>query len=146
MYNWSLASPAGEIYSSNASTIDWDGIQCYDEATNLSEFDNMFGVGLGDVDGINGTFNLNNHPMFYTNSKQFTAGECKNAKLYDSAGAGTFNEVLLTDGPNLVFTSLLSNDANGFDNKPHDFEMLVLENGHGADTATTTYYFWAELE
>jgi hypothetical protein len=146
MYNWSLASPKGEIYASNASTITWNGIQCYDELTNLSEFEQRFGVGVGDADGLNETFNLNNHPEFYTNNVQFTTGLCKNTKLYNSAGAGTFDEVLLTDGPSLVFTSLLSENSNGFDNVPHDFEMLVLENGHGIDTSPTTYYFWAELE
>ena len=126
LYNWSLASPKGEIYASNASTLAWAGIQCYDEANNLTEFENMFSIGVGDADGLNETFNLNNHPEFFTNSRQFSPGECKSTKLYDSAGVGAFNEVLLTDGPNLVFTSLLSKDVNGFDNKTHDFEMLVL--------------------
>jgi len=44
-----------------------------------------------------------------------------------------------------VFASLLSDDALGFDSLPHDFEMLVLEDGHGADTATTSYFFFVEL-
>jgi hypothetical protein len=146
MYNWSLASPQGEIFASNASSLTWDGIQCYNETTNLTEFENRFGIGIGDVDGLNETFNLNNHPEFFANNKQFTPGLCKNTRLFDSAGAGIFNEVLLTDGPSLVFASLLLENANGFDNVPHDFEMIVLENGHGTDTSTTTYYFWAELE
>jgi hypothetical protein len=146
MYNWSLASPKGEIYASNASTITWSGIQCYNETANLSEFEQRFGIGVGDADGLNETFNLNDHVGFVTNSIPFTTGVCDNTKLFNSAGIGTFTEVLLTDGPSLVFTSLLLQNANGFDNVPHDFEMLVLENGHGADTNPTTYYFWAELE
>ena len=146
MYNWSLASPEGEIYATNSSSVEWQGIQCYDEANNMTFFENMFGIKPDDVDGINETFNLNDHPEFVTNSILFAAGSCDNTKLFDSNGIGTFDEVLLTDGSNLIFTSLLLEDANGFDNVPHDFEMIVLENGHGTDIATTTYYFWVELE
>jgi len=146
MYNWSLTSPEGEIYGSNASSINWNAIACANTTGNFSEFEQRFGLGVLDVDGLNETFNLNNHPGFFTNSKQFTGGQCNNTKLFNSAGVGTFNEVLLTDGPNLVFASLLLDNANGFDNKPHDFEMIVLEDGHGTNTALTTYYFWAELE
>lgn len=146
MYNWSLASPEGEIYATNASTVYWDGIQCYSEANNMSYFEGMFGIALDDVDGINETFTLNNHPEFFTNSKQFTTGLCDNTRLFNSVGVGTFNEVLLTDGPNLIFTSLLLEDADGFNDVPHDFEMLVLENGHGIDIDPTIYYFWVELE
>ncbi len=146
LYNWSLAYPEGEIYASNASTINWAGIQCYDESNNLTFFENMFGIEEFDVDGINETFLSNDHAEFYTNNIQFTAGLCDNTKLYNSAGVGTFDEALLTDGDDLVFASLLLDDANGFDNIPHDFEMIVLENGHGTDTDTTTYYFWVELE
>ena len=146
LYNWSLTTPEGEIYASNASTVRWSTIQCYDATNNLTFFENMFGIGATDDDGIDVTFALNNHAEFYTNSVQFTAGECDNAKIFDSAGIGVFDEALLTDGKNMVFASLLADNANGFDNVPHDFEMLVLEDGHGTDVATSTYYFWVELE
>lgn len=146
MYNWSLASPEGEIYASNASSIAWAGIQCYDEPNNMTFFENMFGIGTADVDGLNETFGLNNHAEFYTNSIQFTSGLCNSTKLYDSAGVGAFDEVLLTDGPNIVFASLLLDSQDGYDGNPHDFELMVLEDGHGIDTSTTTYYFWAEIE
>ena len=46
----------------------------------------------------------------------------------------------------VIFTSLLNENVFGFDNNPHDFEMLVLENGHLTDTSVTPYYFWVELE
>jgi predicted enzyme related to lactoylglutathione lyase len=146
LYNWSLGTPEGEIYASNASSITWDGIQCYDEPNNLTFFESMFGISINDADGLNETFNLNNHEGFYTNSIQFTSGECNSTKLFNSLGVGTFDEVLLTDGSSIVFASLLSDDANGFDDVPHDFEMIVLEDGHGTDVSTTMYYFWAELE
>ena len=42
--------------------------------------------------------------------------------------------------------TILDEDEPGFDDNPHDFQMIVLEDGHGTDTATDTYYFWVELE
>jgi len=146
MYNWSLASPEGEIYASNASSVAWNGIQCYNETTNLTEFEQRFRINPNDADGINETFTLNDHAPFYTNSKEFASGVCNNTKLYNNAGIGIFDEVLLTDGPSLIFASILQNDVVGFDTNPHDFQMIVLEDGHGTDTTTSTYYFWVELE
>jgi hypothetical protein len=69
-------------------------------------------------------------------------------QLYNGTGASSssFQEVVLSDGSNLVYTSLLANDANGFDNKTHDFEMIVGENGHLGDTTSTPYYFYLELQ
>ena len=54
----------------------------------------------------------------------------------------------MTDGSDrIIFASLLyEGDPVGFDGDKHDFEMLVLENGHGTNTAVTVYYFWVELE
>ena len=43
-------------------------------------------------------------------------------------------------------SALLEEDATGFDTASHDFEMLVLEDGHETDSAVTPYYFWVELE
>jgi hypothetical protein len=52
-----------------------------------------------------------------------------------------------TSTSSVIFTSILDEESPlGFDGRAHDFEMLVLENGHLTDIATTTYYFWVELE
>ena len=72
------------------------------------------------------------------------------ADIYDSSGDsvdGNFEEVLLAqaDG-NPVFAALLEQDLSGFDSASHDFEMLVLEDGHAGDSSTTPYYFYIELE
>ena len=90
---------------------------------------------------------MQNHPLFYTNNIDHTAGECYNTQLYNNNGVGTFYEVLLTDGSNTVYASILEEaDTTGFDGNYYDFEMIVLEDGHGTDTSTTDYYFWVELE
>ena len=44
-----------------------------------------------------------------------------------------------------VYASILKDDTAGFDSALHDFEMIVLEDGHSADESVTTYYFYEEL-
>ena len=173
MYNWSLASPQGEIYTSTANSIDWANVQClnYTAAgsyaddtsnagatsqygTNLTQLETLLGIELDDVDGVDETFSLigvGTHNAFYTNNLEFTEGECQNTRLFSNTGAGEddkFEEVLLYEptGQSIIFTSIINEDVLGFDGRSHDFEMLVAEDGHETDTGTTTYYFYVELE
>jgi len=172
-YNWSLASPQGEIYASTNSSIDWAYVQCFNFSaagtyaddtaqagatslygTNLTQLESAFNIGSTDVDGVNETFTLlgaGTHDLFYTNSLQFSEGECPNTRVFSDAGTGEsnkFEEALLYEPTtrSVIFASILDQDLAGFDSRTHDFEMLVLEDGHNADTATTTYYFYVELE
>ncbi len=173
MYNWSLASPQGEIYASTSSSISWENIQCLnytadgtrsDESgnggttsqygTNLTQLESLFNIDSDDMDGVDETFNLqgeNTHNTFYTNNLEFSEGECPNTRLFSNAGLGEddkFEEVLLYEPTtqSVVFASIINEDVMGFDNRSHDFEMLVLEDGHDTNTATTPYYFYIELE
>jgi hypothetical protein len=172
MYNWTLASPKGEVFASTNNSVVWYNIQCFnftatgtytDEAgnggttnlygTNLTQLETQYGIKSDDIDGVDETFTLKGpgtHNIFYLNYNQFDEGECYNTRILDSSGWGVddhFEEVLLYEPTtfSVVFASLLNEDLLGFDNRPHDFEMLVLENGHGTDTNTTTYYFYAAI-
>jgi hypothetical protein len=128
---------------------------------NMTEIENRYGIAWDDVDGLNETFAYNGtqpqgegliHDLFYTNNLLFTEGECLAAHLFDSsdsAADNNFQEVLLYDPDNeaLVFASILDEeDPEGFDNVEHDFQMIVLEDGHGTDISTRTYYFYVEIE
>jgi hypothetical protein len=180
MYNWSLASPEGEIYASTNNSIIWSYIQCLNfnasgtyaddttnagatsqYGTNLTILEDMFGIASDDVDGVDNTFTLLGtqengegltHDLFYTNNFEFAAGECYSTHLFSASNSsedGKFQEVLLYEPStrSVVFTSILDEEnPAGFDGNTHDFEMLVLENGHLTDTSPTTYYFWVELE
>jgi len=173
LYNWSVASPRGEVYASTNQTIYWVNVQCFNftaagthsnEAgnggqtslygTNMTQLQSTFNIDANDADAVNATFNLigaGTHNQFYTGSAQFNEGQCQNTRVYDSTGkgvSGKFEEALLYEpvSSSVVFTSLLNQDASGFDNKTHDFEMLVLEDGHNADVSTTPYYFFVELQ
>ncbi len=181
LYNWSLASPEGEVYATNGTVVSWTNIQCFnftaagtdvsDSAEcnetlvggttslcgkNLTQLEEEFGIEWDDVDGVNETFNFtygtDTHDLFYTGYNEFSAGECTFTRLFGDSGQGEnneFEEVLLWDPDqnNTIFAALLEeDDVLGFDDTPKDFEMIVLENGHGTDTATTEYYFYIEIE
>lgn len=174
MYNWSLANPQGEVYASTNSSISWSNIQCFNYTatgtfaggetpgevsrfgTNLTALESRFGINSSDVDGINETFNLvhggaGQHDLFYTANRQFSEGECISTRIFSNAGIGEndkFEEVLLYEPTttSVIFASIIEQNLAGFDNRAYDFQMLVPENGHDADTSTTTYYFFVELE
>ncbi len=171
MYNWSLANPTGEVYSSTNSTIRWSNIQCFNftanntfssedgqgggtnqQGINLSRLESIYSIAEGDVDGVNETFTIlgGGHDAFTTASQSFSAGECYSTRVYNETApvADQFEEALLYE-PNttsIVFASLLERNLQGFNDQTSDFEMLVLENGHGSDVSMTTYYFFVELQ
>ena len=154
MYNWSLASPEGEIYATTDTSVAWANIACFDLTGNHSGIETAFNILTDDVDGLNETFSESGtHDEFYTNNVQFVADACPSTQIYDAtdgSNATNFQEVLMTDSGSateIIFASILDEEnVLGFDDAYHDFEMLVLEDGHGTNTATTTYYFYVELE
>ena len=171
MYNWSLVEPSGEVYASTNSSFTWTNIQCFnftanatfsDESgnggttnlrgRNLTGLETLFNISTDDVDGVNETFAEINHDLFLTANQQFSANECPSTHVFDSTKKGVdsnFEEVLLYEpvSTSIVFAALLEEGVlSGFNAQDNDFEMLVLENGHGTNVAATTYYFWVELE
>ncbi len=116
----------------------------------------QFGILSDDVDGVNETFSFtpagDGHDLFYTSNLQFSAGECLSTKLFNSGGGqatNQFEEALLYEptSSSVIFASILEEGAlNGFNQQDNDFEMIVLENGHGTDTSSTPYYFYVELQ
>ena len=53
-----------------------------------------------------------------------------------------FEEVLLMDGSDLIYSSIISNDQEGFNSDLYDFQFILLVNS----TQTTHYYFFVELD
>jgi hypothetical protein len=128
---------------------------------NLAALETAYGIASDDVDGVDETFSLlgtheygqgYKHSQFYSNSLDFEEGECPSTHLRGNNGTindANFEEVLLYDATNQqpIFASLLEEGSiSGFDGKDRDFEMLVIEDGHGTDTVTTPYYFYVELQ
>jgi hypothetical protein len=150
MYNWSLANPEGEIYATRSGSVDWGNVQCFNWSENGTWLESNFSINSDDVDGVDETFNEYQHEMFYSNNIEISEDSCMSTNIYDSSGASNdshYEEVLLWDGTDVIFTSILEpEDVYGFDGRDHDFEMLVLEDGHGTDTSETAYYFYVELQ
>ncbi len=155
MYNWTSSSltAQGEIYASTNDSIQWSSVQCFNFTANgsvqinLTTLESSFNIGASDGDGVDETFALNNHASFNLSTTEFTTGQCNNTKVFGPSGALTFDEALLVDTSKnaTVFVSILDDDTTGFDNNAHDFEMLVLEDGHSGESTTTDYYFYVDL-
>ena len=150
-YNWSLANPEGEIYATVNSSVNWSGIKCFDWDSGGVSLENSFNIDQDDVDGVNETFSLTNHDLFYVNNIEISENSCMSTRIYGDTGEGVdseFEEVLLSGGSGEVIFASIIEEASvlGFDNRDHDFQMLVLEDGHETDTSTTTYYFYVELQ
>lgn len=171
MYNWTVADPAGEVYASTNSSINWANIQCFnysadetyaDEAgqggttslygVNLTTLNLRFGLNTSDLDAVEDTFLDFNHNPFFTASKEFSENECLSAHLYGGSGAGAdseFEEILMYEPVtgSIIFNSIIEEGGlNGFNGANNDFQMMVLENGHGTNTDYTTYFFFVEIE
>jgi hypothetical protein len=118
----------------------------------------VLGVAQYDVDGINETFSaagIEEHTSFYVGGQYINGSEdasCPLVKLYNSSGTGVFEQVLLFNNHTnfnsrgVIYTSIIQQDTVGYDGKPWDFQMIVGEDGHRGNTATTNYYFFVELE
>jgi hypothetical protein len=154
MYDWSVTSPTGQVYAVRSGTVQWDDVTCA-QVTHKETEDTVFlGMNisyLADRDSVNRTFiNTTNHPTFYVGSTEITNHTCHAANTYVNSGSQTssFFEILLYDftNSNMVYTTILEEDVNGFDNNAHDFQILLAEPGDGTDTSTTTYWFYLEIE
>lgn len=179
LYDWTLANPSGEVYATNASTVDWStgNVVCWNwsdaigSERQLAEIEDGYGIATNDVDGVNETFSCDRcdgnavadtHTDFYVGGQFIngsnnevqgdpSGGPCPNVKLYNGSNTralADFEVVLLYEETEneVIYTSLLQNSKNGYNNQTWDFEMIVGENGHDGDIQTTTYYFYVELE
>ncbi|MBN1543973.1 hypothetical protein JW898_00760 [Candidatus Woesearchaeota archaeon] len=163
MYDWSLASPEGEIYASQA-TVTWTSgnVKCYDlelsdavysNHVTLAELETSLGLAAADVDGVDETFPEGaGYDNFYVGEFLINSAECPTTQTYNGSevkDANSFQEVLLYDNTSnqIVYTAIIEEtEPVGFNDLYWDFQMLVGEDGHNGDTATTPYYFYVELE
>jgi hypothetical protein len=104
------------------------------------------------TDRINTTFNDEtfNHWGFFVGGLQIATDSCEysiNPWVNDTANtANLFEEVLLYDGSNILYTSRIQNNLIGYrnDSTQYDFQMLVAENASSV-SPRTNYYFYVEL-
>jgi hypothetical protein len=172
LYDWSLANPQGEIYAvRSVTTPDWYNVRCSDD-TEIRAEDLALNIdNLRDEDSVNNTFVINGtpdqlarfpgsphftHPRFYVANVTIENNSCPLAVMYNSSYMPSpyFKEVLLSDqgAVPIIYTALIAHTLNpsaesdGFNQRPHDFEMIVGEDGHFNDLNPVTYWFYLELE
>jgi hypothetical protein len=159
-YNWTGAEPRGQIYATLNTSIAWSGVGCFNftnaSAANWQTIETYYNIATDDVDGVNETFSTAGHPSFQVASRTMTG--CPTTYIYqnDARQTSNFANVLLYDSSinstGWIYTTLIENKTAGstsdlicYNGQPCDFQVLVNEDGHGTDTATTTYYFWVEI-
>lgn len=143
MYDWNVSTPSGEVYASRSNSVTWSAIACASNA-NVTVEETYLGQTTDDPDSVNNTFS-GTAPDFDVGST--TVSGCYGTNAYDENGAqiSDFHQALLSDGPNIVYSTLL-NSSVGFNSNTWDFELLVGENGKVGNEAVTPYYFYVELQ
>lgn len=148
LYEWALTTISGEVYVSRSASASWANISCANLTHVRTEEANM-SHNASAVDSISNTFALPGvHSAFSTANASFAANQCNyttNTYVNGTSQTTDFYEVLLWDGSNMVYTSLLENRTAGFDLGTYDFQIIVAENGSTQVGTSTPYYFYVEL-
>jgi hypothetical protein len=151
IYEWpSITTATGELYISRNSTLNFSSINCSNSG-NISVEQNYLGIITTDPDSINNTFNWTQHKAFSVGTTPIGSNTCPavatwvNSTQQTPGASAVFQEVLLSDGQNLIYAPLLNDNQHGFDNTSttYDFQAIVADNRSSA--TGTTYYFFLEL-
>jgi len=151
LYDWSLADPQGEIYAVRSSTTPaWSSVVCANSTHINAE---QTALNMGDsTDRINNTFTEDFTGSFLVGGVTINSGSgCKQVATYVNDTADpekNFKEVLLYDPTNalIIYTALIKKGYSvGYNGNTYNFQMIVGEDGHG-NSATSTYYFYVEIE
>ena len=148
IYDWDITSVQGEVYVSRNNSITFTSLACANRG-NITAEDTYLSINSSSDDSINKTFNRTRHQSFVIggtgtiqNSTCFAIATYINDTVQQPDENATFQEILMSDGRNLVFVSVLNDNKAGFDQSLYDFQLIVPDNPTEASTA---YYFYAEL-
>ena len=148
IYDWNVATIAGEVYASRNSSIDWSQIRCANN-TILQNEQNSLNITTTKEDSINRTFNTTVHRSFYVGTELIANSTCRSIATYvnstrqAASESATFQEILLDDTQRLVYVTLLENKQQGYNTGQFDFQLIVAESEIAA--TPSSYYFWVEL-
>lgn len=145
IYDWTLPSIDGEVYATRTSgAIDWANIACASAANISAEDTALEHTGQ---DNISATFSATNTDTFIVAGVTVGAGSCQaiNTHVNNASQSADFEEVILYDTSNIIFATILEQDAVGYDGATYDFQMIVPENGNASKSIVTAYYLYVEL-
>jgi hypothetical protein len=144
MYEWTTtADTGGEVYASTSDSITWGSIVGESGAhvdSNLSYLADKSDSATITFGSLNSALNVGNVLIEAGNAS------ATHTFVNGNSQSTTFEEVILTDGTNIVWTAIISPNSEGFEDAAasHDYQMIVPEDGSGNSDATT-YYFYVEL-
>ncbi len=145
LYDWTLTTVQGEVYATRQNTlVGWSTVSCASPA-NISTEESELGFASADEDSINKTFNLTTHAQFYAGDTLISANSCYSTYLNvgGQSQSDNFSELILAD-KKLIYTSLLENSVQGFNNETYDYQLIVPDNTNQS-SASELYYFYIEL-
>jgi hypothetical protein len=148
IYDWSLALIAGEVYASRNSSINWANVNCSNR-THIYAEENAMNISWENADSINKTFINTIHKQFVTGNRLIINSTCPAIATYinDTSQApaenATFQEIMLYDGSNILYSTIIEPGNDGFNRQKYNFQLILPEKG--IPSAPTTYYFFAEL-
>ncbi len=120
----------------------------------MTDIESYYGIDPNDSDGADETY-TDTYPGVVVGTNNITG--CNSTYIFrdDASQTSDFQNILLSDpantGTEWIYTAIIEDstgattDLTCFNGQECDFQILVNEDGHGTDTATTTYYFWVEL-
>jgi hypothetical protein len=148
IYDWSLSTTTGRVYSTrDSSTIEWSSIQCANRSTNL-EAENVAMFHNSTQDNITKTFQYGTHNPFWVAGIPIGSDTCPTLNTYvgNASQDDDFEEMALYDSTSIIYATILENDLAGYDGQTYDFQMLVPENGSQGFKGATPYYLYVELD
>jgi hypothetical protein len=145
-YNWSAASPTGEVYATRNSSVSWTAVNCTTSGNRTLE-ETYLGQSATDPDSVTNTFNAATHPQFSVGANTIYGNTCYTTYGYVGNNTQTSNFVMLmlNSRSDVIYTTIINNSVTGFDSRAHDFELLVAENEKSGSLGATPYYFFVEL-
>jgi len=147
LYDWTIETISGEVYATRNSSIpDWDNIECASNSAVINEQEAL-NINTTTFDSINRTFNGTTHNSFYVGISEISSDSCRAIALNVNSTRqySDFQEILLSDGAQLIYAGLIENSSYGFDNSTYDFQMIVAEDAAQGSQTSNAYYFYVEL-
>ncbi|MFH1133643.1 MAG: hypothetical protein V1735_04070 [Nanoarchaeota archaeon] len=148
LYAWDVSNVRGEIYATrNSSTVAWGDIRCANES-NITNEQGALSFESDDPDSINRTFNSTTHRSFYVGEVLIGADTCRSTALYSNstAQADFYQEILLTDGPKMIYTGLINGSQRDFTGNLSDFQIILPSYAQDGPVENLAYYFYVELQ
>lgn len=146
IYDWSLTSTNGQVYATRQSgSVTWGSIVCANTTT--MEAENTALSHSNADDNITATFSDTTHGAFSVGGVNIGVDTCPTLNTYvdNVTQDALFNETVLYDGDDIVYSVTIEDQADGFDENTYDFQMLVPENGAQGFSGATAYYVYVEV-